>query len=285
MSKSIKTEFWKALHNPMFYLSIAIGIMISLSNVIRSADRIQYFDEIMRSLSPNSTTSRSPIGFSLFIQWLPIARTALSHHVFYFIWPILAAMPFGWSYFQERRNGVYNQLVVRSGRKVYFISKYTALFVSGGLAVSIPVLFDLLSTAMVCPYVRPNPMIPINIIRDGYFLSELYYTHPWSYAVILCIIDFILGGITATLCLGIGTKIRLQIIVILIPFISYLFLDAVWSLISDLFAWNIEFSPLALAAAATEMPNPEWAIFSVICVLITISIGMGYWQVVMHEFD
>ena len=62
MTKSIKTELWKALHNPMFYLSTAIGIAIAVSNVIRSASRIQYFNEAMASLSPHSTSSRSPIG-------------------------------------------------------------------------------------------------------------------------------------------------------------------------------------------------------------------------------
>ena len=51
MTKSIKTELWKALHNPMFYLSTAIGIAIAVSNVIRSASRIQYFNEAMASLS------------------------------------------------------------------------------------------------------------------------------------------------------------------------------------------------------------------------------------------
>jgi len=83
-------------------------------------------------------------------------------------------MPFGWSYHQERQNGVYNQIISRSSKQTYFISKYIAVFVSGGLAVSLPLLFDLFATAMVCPYVVPTPIIPINIISDGYFLSELY---------------------------------------------------------------------------------------------------------------
>ena len=285
MTKSIKTELWKALHNPMFYLSTAIGIAIAVSNVIRSASRIQYFNEAMASLSPHSTSSRSPIGYSLFIQWLPIARTTLCHQIYFFIWPILAAMPFGWSYHQERQNGVYNQIISRSSKQTYFISKYIAVFVSGGLAVSLPLLFDLFATAMVCPYVVPTPIIPINIISDGYFLSELYYSRPWTYAFIICFVDFLLGGITATLCISAGSKIRLQIVVILIPFATYLFLDAGWSLISDLLGLNFELSPFALAAITAEMPTPEWAVCTIIFELLLISIGFGYFQVVKHELD
>lgn len=102
---------------------------------------------------------------------------------------------------------------------------------------------------------------------------------------IICFVDFLLGGITATLCISAGSKIRLQIVVILIPFATYLFLDAGWSLISDLLGLNFELSPFALAAVTAEMPTPEWAVCTIIFALLLISIGFGYFQVVKHELD
>ncbi len=283
MKRTIKAELWKALHNPMFYIAVAAGLAISMGNVLRSAERIQYFHSKIQALDISSTISRNPIGYSLFIQWLPVARTSSSHYIFSFIWPILAAMPFGWSYFQERRNGVYNQIVTRSGRQVYFVSKFIGVFVSGGLAVALPAFFDLLANAMICPYVLPNPNIPINIISDGWFLSELYYTNPWLYSGIWCLVLFWLGGTAASFCLAVGTKFRLQIMVILAPFALLLLIDAGWSLLSEIWSWRIELSPLALFAAATIDPNPEWAVCTVIGIMLIISVTLGYWQVVKHE--
>lgn len=77
----------------------------------------------------------------------------------------------------------------------------------------------------------------------------------------------------------------MQIVVILIPFATYLFLDAGWSLISDLLGLNFELSPFALAAVTAEMPTPEWAVCTIIFALLLISIGFGYFQVVKHELD
>lgn len=285
MKKMLKAELWKALHNRLFYLAVLAGVAISTANIIRNAGNISQFDEYMQSLIDNKVfnISYSPLGYSLFVQWLPIARTSLCHSIISFIWPILAAMPFGWSYCSERRSGVYNQFVINSNRRVYFLCKYLATFISGGLAIMVPVAFDLLINALICPYVIPSAIIPINIISDGWFLSEMYFSRPWVYGLLWCGVEFVLGGTTACCCFLVGAKPRLRIMTILTPFIILIIWDAVYLVISGAFSLYVELSPLAMFAAATPRPNPEWAVGSVLFVLWVCSFCIGYWQVVKHE--
>ena len=281
MRGGLKTELWKALHNPMFYAALAIGCGITLINVV---ENLAVAEELRASVLAEDHTggSRSPWGFSLFFLWMPVNGMSYGKTLFYLVWPVLAAMPFGWSYLQERRGGLYNQLIIRTGRSTFYLAKYTAVFVSGGLAVAVPVLFNLLVNAMFCPYELPHILNMLQI-GDGYALSELYFTAPWVYALLWCGIDFLLGGAAAGLCFVVGTWLRLQVMTILTPFALLLVLDAAIAAIRDRYGWNLELSPLQLAASVPGHPNPEWAVMAAFLLLAAVGFGLGYWQVVRHE--
>lgn len=280
MKNSFKTELWKALHNPMFYAALAIGCLIVMINVV---ENIPVVEEISANiLEEDHVGSRSPWGFSLFYLWMPVNGMSYGKTLFFLAWPILAAMPFGWSYLQERRSGLYHQLLTRAGRGSCYLAKYTAVFVSGGLAVAVPVLFNLLVNALFCPYELPN-ILNLLQIGDGYALSELYFTAPWVYALLWCGIDFLLGGAAAGLCFVVGTWLRLQVMTILTPFALLLVLDAVVEAVRSRYGWNLELSPLQLAAAVPDRPNPEWAVALAFLVMAAVGFGVGDWQVVRHE--
>lgn len=280
MKNCIKTELWKALHNPMFYAALVIGCLIGFVNVGENIAAAEGIKEII--LSEDYTGSRSPWGFSLFFLWMPVNGISYGRTLFYLVWPILAAMPFGWSYLQERRGGLYSQMISRAGRRACYAAKYIAAFVSGGLAVATPVLFNLLANAMICPYVLPS-ILNLVQIGDGYFLSELYFTAPWVYALIWCVVEFLMGGAAAGLCFVVGAKPRLQVLAILTPFALLMVLDGIYSAIRSRTYWNLELSPLQLAAAVPAHRNPEWVVCAAFVLLATAGFGIGYWQVVKHE--
>lgn len=280
MKNAVKAELWKALHNPMFYSALIIGCLISAINIVENTITAKALSKII--LAADHIGSRSPWGFSLFFLWMPVNEISYGKALFYLVWPILAAMPFGWSYLQERRGGLYIQTVSRIGNRSCFVAKYVAVFVSGGLAVSIPVLFNLLVNAVICPYVVPDVLNLIQI-SDGYFLSELYFTVPWAYALIWCGVDFLLGGAAAGLCFIFGAKLRFQVMTILTPFAILMVLDGIYSAIYKRTYWNLELSPLQLAAAVPRHANPEWVVLTAFITLSIAGFGIGYWQVVKHE--
>lgn len=282
--REIKLELWKALHSRRFRIAVSIGLAIVMINVFENAILVERLrEQNNEALKAGIAVSQSPLGFSLFIHWIAVNRASLGNNLFYFVWPIIAAMPYGWSYFEERKNGTMVQIVVRTGKKIFFISKYISIFISGGLAIAIPVLVNLLVNALICPYAIPKAVVPISLVTDGYFLSELYYCKPWLYSLIWCGMEFIVGGVAACVCLSTGTMFRYQVMTVIFPFVLFVFVDAILSLIRSVINPNINYSLINLASAASAIPNPENAVFFSITCLLLISSIAGYWQMVKHE--
>lgn len=277
IANNIKTELWKTLHNRLFWLAIIIGIVIMSVNVFENVQRMSTYGYATSGLSGNYC------GLSLFIHWIAIDGTSMGFRVLYFVWPILISIPFGWSYCQERRSGLYNQIISRCDRMTYFISKYIAVFVSGGVALALPVFLNLMVNALICPALTPNVNDYLSMVYDGNFLSQLYYTVPWLYSLIWCGMEFLWGGAVACLCFIVGAKPRLQVITILTPFVLLIVLDTICTILLSFWHCNLSLSPLNLAAASSANQNPEWLLFLEIGILIATSFIIGRWQVVKHE--
>lgn len=282
MKNTLKTELWKAFHNNMLILSLSIGILLAIADVAQNAGLVAELTEITLESVANGSGSGAHGGYSLFVLWIAANGMNFGSRNFYLIWPVLAALPFGWSYFQERRNGAYNQVICRTGRNTYYAAKYLSVFISGGVAISVPVTLNLLLNALVCP--DSIPLLGVTPIMNGSFFSALYYTKPWLHSLIWCGVDFLWGGVVSCLCLAFGTTFRYQIMVILAPFMCMFAFNAAYPLIVNLTGISLNFSPLQMAEVATQNPNPEWLVISVIGVLFLTSLIAGYWQVTKHEF-
>ena len=169
------------------------------------------------------------------------------------------------------------------GRKKYFFAKYLAVFVSGGLALMTPLLFDLLANALVCTYWVPNVTYYLTLVFDGHFLSTLYYTQPWLYALLWCGMTFLWGGAAACLCLTVGTWPKLRSVVTILPFIVLMAVDGVIAVLPAYAKGKLELSPMLLVRCAPPHMNPGWLEFLALSVLTLFSLALGYWQVVKHE--
>lgn len=288
MKNCIKIEIWKAIHNKMFLLSILIGLIIVCIHFFEVLVDIESLvSQILSAPKRNGNVCYD--GISLFIHWIGIDWYHYSSRLFFLLWPILAALPFGWSYAQDRQIGVFNQVVIRCNKNIYFLSKYIAVFLTGGMAITIPVLVDLFALATICPDKCLDVVDALVAVYNGCFQSRLFYTHPWIYALFWCGIDFFWGGTTACICFILGSKIRFSFVNILIPFISYFLFDILYSwvrqyiFIDKLFSLII--SPLRLAQASTGANNPESVILTVLLLLTLATLIIGHLQVINNELD
>lgn len=282
MKTAIRSELYKAVHNRMLYIAIAAGLAICVGDVIENILNMQYFNEQMEwMLTTQYRTRTAHTGYSLFYLWMGISSPTSSGSLFHLIWPVLAAMAYGWSYNEERRSGLYNQIAARTSPRVYYIAKYIGVFVSGGLAISTPLLVDLLINALVVPYDIPF----VGTIPNGYFMSGLFYSSPWSYGLIWCGMVFLMGGAAACFCFVVGTKLRHSVMIVLVPYALYVCIDATLNgfLPTLMQKLNPMISPLWLTMARTNFPNPAWFLLLFLATQTAISFSIGYWQVVKHE--
>ena len=174
MGNCIRTEMWKAFHNKMMRSALLIGFILVIADLVQTSITVSDL---------GASYAHSPGGYdgcSLFVNWIGVNGVTVGAVVFYAVWPFLAAMPYGWSLYEDNRSHMTNNILTRVPYSQYLTAKMAAVFVSGGIAIALPVTTDLFASAMVCPACIPRVALPITGFCSGTaFLAKLYYTHPW----------------------------------------------------------------------------------------------------------
>lgn len=70
---------------------------------------------------------------TLFSSWMGAEQQSVGSRLFYMITPFLAAMPCGWSFWEELNSGYLHMIVTRKDRKSYFFVKVWISFLTGGM--------------------------------------------------------------------------------------------------------------------------------------------------------
>lgn len=284
MKGSYKIELWKATHNVYFFMAMIIGFMLTFCNISETYSIVTSMTQDSLEGQKNGLPFYRFTGCSLFLWWIAHNGFNAGSIYFYNYWPILAALPFSWSCSKEAQNGSNIQFCVRSNRKSYFFSKFLAVFVSGGIAVSAPILTDLMLNALICPDESLLFYNMLTNIENPSFLASLFYTHPWIHALIWCGVEFLWGGAVAVLCFFIGKQVRFPLLNVLVPFSVLYIMAVIGKLIYDVTGTSLEYNPLQLAMQAPSGYNPEWLVFSIIILFTLSSFIYGYWQVRNHDF-
>ena len=143
-------------------------------------------------------------------------------------------------------------MVLKTGKFPYYFAKYCAVFLSGGLTMVIPLVFNFLLTAMFVPAVCPDPSYLIwYAVNGASLMSELYYTYPAVYVLLYLAIDFLFCGLIACLSYSISTIYKNRVVVVLLPF--FLLLGLNFAGVSIVYTSNLirytEFSPIYFFAS------------------------------------
>lgn len=274
MMRCLKLEFWKLFHNALFWVALIIGALVSSIDIAENAMRV------FSAGTEPELIHRGYAGINLFVRWICVNTYTAGYVWFFFIFPLIASIAYGWSFVSERESGYIKNIVSRTNKANYYVPKYIVTYCGGGMAVAIPLLLNLLLNALVCPAETPSILTMAAPIAQGSFMSILYYTHPWAYSLIAVFTDFLWGGAIASLCYCFGFFLRKGITVVVLPFVLFVGMDFSVSILGVGGSTRYELSPLALIHATTLNSNPAWLVFSVIagiiCIAITASIYKGY---------
>ena len=221
----IKFELRKLFGSRWFYVAVGIGCALAVWSALEawhidvSADaaELSYGHGINLEAAYHSGFSNK----SCFSNWMLVNTNAtLGATIFFYLAPLLAAIPFAWSLASEQITGYYAQGCVRSGRGRAMVSKAIAVFISGGLTILIPLLVNFVIVACIFPAYMPEYVDSqyIGVFEPAQW-SYLFYNAPAAYVAAFCIWDFLLCGAWAVFALSISTISRNRVIILVFPYL------------------------------------------------------------------
>jgi len=276
----IKTEIKRALTSKSFKLAILFAIIITVLAAFYAISTEYYRWSIwdLYYINADGSMNKDPvISISTLYQcWIGGNYSPFSI-VFYYLLPIISALPFSWTLASEIKSGYRKLVVVRSGRMNYYFSKYFATFVSGALVIAIPLVINYVIVACFVPARLPDPgeCIWYGVYMNS-FLSELFYTQPLVYDLTIITIDALFAGLWATLCLSMGFFIKNKASVIILPYVLLLIHQFICTIVSA-YRFYIELSPFNfLRGYETSNTVNEAIVFLSLLLIFIVSFIITY---------
>lgn len=257
MKDILKIELKRAFKSKGMLLAVLIGCVLSIAQVIEDQIPAYFRNEIMdftsRSIIPPSDVSGT---------WMAGNSSNLEVFIFFLLMPVFAMLPFGTSYFTDADSGFLKNIYTRCGRKEFLRAKYISAFISGGTAVVIPLLLNVLCCMTLVPNLIPSTIYRQNGINPAMLFNSVYFTYPLLYILIFLLIDFIIGGIFACLTLAVSFLSDYKIVIAVIPFFIQLIIHVGCSLLG---VWD--YSIVYMGQAGCGIINP-WVF------LIYLAVGL-----------
>ncbi len=163
------------------------------------------------------------VPFPLWSTWLEGEAFSLPVTVYRLLLPILAALPFAASYAADARTGYLRQTVLRAGSAKVHASKALAVWLSGGVAAALPMVFSFLIAAACLPFRGPSRLGAyfgsLQLFGDGYAHTPLLFFGAWT-----LLIAAFAGGM-ALFGLLLSLAVQNRFFVLISPFVLYLFVN------------------------------------------------------------
>lgn len=285
MKNILKIELMKSLKNKYFVFSVVFGFSVTILSFL-------YNYELYATAIRDTELANETFGIvynpmhemnTLYNSWVGGEAYTIGTTVFFFIFPVLIAIPYGWSYCTELKSGYIRNVTIRVGKMEYYISKYIATFISGGLAMLIPLVSNFILTASFIPAYTPQVRyMQYYAVFSNTFMSDMFYQHPNLYILVYMIIDFVFCGLTACISCTAANIIRSRICAVLSPFgimISFSYIAGIYKS-----SHNIELSPMNfLRPCPAECPTTLLVIVLEMVMLFIISFVPMYIRGKKHE--
>jgi hypothetical protein len=275
MKRVLKHELSKLRQSNTFKFAVAAGCLFSLIHFVYTAFYVKwaYYDNFDYISHPAGLDN-----ISLLFRFLGCDNFTVAGKLFYLVFPILAALPYGASLYTERKNGYQLQIISRVGKKKYLAAKFITAFISGFVVILIALVINLMLCAMICPLSGVHILTLEMPMSQGHFCVNLFYNYPALFLIAAILMSSIWGGVCAALAMAAESFIHNAVIIILFPFImTYLVEFFVEYLKGVLFNTSYELRPICLFQAVCDNMNPAWYI--AILQICTLAIEFGIYFV------
>lgn len=251
--RTFRVEWKKASHSRMFLISLGLGILFATMAFLYNLDFYrECLEDIQLAIEWEEDPCYGMIG--LYNRWIGGEAFSLGYLLFFILLPLLASIPYGDSLCLERNTGYIRNVVIKVGWRVYLSAKVCAAFLTGALALLIPLACNLILTACFIPAYEPDILYRGHYANwSGSMWSVLFYTYPLIHTLLYLLLDFLFGGIFAVMSTSVGAFCNRRIVAIAIPYLLMLGLKYITNFSAQVYGY--ELSPLAfLHAHGLPMP-------------------------------
>lgn len=239
MRNLLKMELKKAFQNKVFLMMLAIGLVIAIISVIQNLPKYYKFLE-NNAYAVEKGMEMNPLWpmFTPYSNWLGNDFTYSMTPLFYTLFPLLACLSYGWSYFGERKSGYVMNVAVRTNKRShYFLAKYIAVFISGGTVVVLPMLLNFLVISCFIPAYQPDLFYDMYYSVSTHFLRDWFFAMPQLFIAAILAINFIFSGLIAACSMALTFFLKNKFTIVLLPFMFLFFVqylqDNVWIYFSE----------------------------------------------------
>ena len=225
MKQIFKLEIRRAFGSASFFFSIFLGMIIAFAQWYIE---VLPFSKTLEGYMASGLPMAYPYG--VYCNWMGSHNFAFAY-LFFSLLPILATLPHGDSFYGDIKNNFISVICTRTKQINYYCSKYIAAFLAGGISVLVPLIFNFILCALSLPLVKPEAADYTSTIGANSTLGDLFYTHPFVYLLIFAAFIFLFSGAIATFSLLTTYYTHYRFIVLITPFLIYLFLNSFFSLI------------------------------------------------------
>lgn len=212
--KIFKLELKRAIFNKWTLFSFLAAFIICLIPIPQKYENMNaLYDEQLVEGSDSIICINT-----VFHNWLLHDRSDILLYIFMFIMPLLAALPYGVSYYNDIKCGYNKQIVSRCHFRTYVTAKYFATFISGGTVIVLPLVIQFMILMLIYPLDKPLRFASL-MIGETTFSIDLFYEHPLLQAILWCAIIFVVAGLLATLSLAVSRMVYNYFGIILTPFV------------------------------------------------------------------
>lgn len=246
MLLTLKTELKKAFSNRLFFIAVLIGCVISVAG--GAATVYSHFKGTQPFPGENPWL---PVS-TLYRYWIGDDASNVSPYLFYTLLPLISSLAFGWSYASELKSGYVKNVLTRTKSMYYYISKYIAVFLSGGMVALVPLVLNIILIGNFFPAVVPDPSYEFAYLHlTGTMFTRLYFVHPALYLVAMVLLAFVFSGLYSLLSLTLSYAVKNRVAVTTVPFVLLILVNYATGMFMNFFQNIGELSPLKFLHAAT----------------------------------
>lgn len=278
-------EFRKLLKNKLTYISCGSMILIVIGNIWLSSGTFFQDVALAKRLFENFPDQ-------LALTSVPIRYWAISYNtsfaaLYYFIFPMLIALPIVDTIYRERSSGNQRYQIIRMSRVSYYLKKFLFIFIISFFFFVIPLVLDIFLLNLITgkwdfpEYVQAYHKL-VNgtaVLGDNTsygekreLFSPLMEISPYLYILVYLVIGGLYAGLYTSFGLASSLYMKNRYLILFTPFMLYIGYWIISSLLSYQ-AWD-PFNFLAAKEPVSHMSYPPFIVVFTLLMAITFILYM-----------